>query len=45
MLAYYKLVDNLETFKCKWGINQCVCEVDIDANLEVKATIPKILCL
>jgi len=33
--AYYKLVNNLEMFNCKWGINHCVCEVDIDGNLQV----------
>ncbi len=26
--SYYKLVNNLQMFNQKWGVNQCICEVD-----------------
>ncbi len=25
--AYYKMSDDLDSFRSKWGINQCVCEI------------------
>ncbi len=32
--TYYKLVNDFETFKYKWGVNQCVCDVDCNGNLK-----------
>lgn len=26
--SYYKLVNNVQVFNQKWGVNQCICEVD-----------------
>ncbi len=28
--AYYKLIENIEMFKFKWCINNCICEVTHD---------------
>ncbi len=33
--AYYMLIDDLDTFRSKWGINQCICEIDDDGCLKI----------
>ncbi len=33
--SYYKLVNNLQMFYQKWGVNQCICEVDSDDCLNI----------
>jgi len=30
--TYYKLVNDLESFKFKWGVNQCICDIDYNGN-------------
>lgn len=33
--TYYKLINNLEMFKYKWAVNQCICDVSIDGSLQL----------
>jgi len=33
--TFYKLVRDMEMFRYKWGINQCICDVDEDGCLEL----------
>ncbi len=32
--SYYKLVNNVQVFNQKWGVNQCICEVDSEDCLK-----------
>ncbi len=32
--TYCKLVNDIETFKYKWGVSQCVCDVDCNGNVK-----------
>ncbi len=33
--AFYNLIMDIETFKYRWGINNCICEVDCDGSLNI----------
>ncbi len=32
---YYRLNENIEEFKFKWAINNCICDVDYNGNLQI----------
>ncbi len=31
--TYYKLVNDMDMFKCKWAVNHCICDVNVDECL------------
>ncbi len=33
--CYYMLIDDLDNFRSKWSIHQCICEIDEDGCLKV----------
>ncbi len=33
--SYYKLVNNVQVFNQKWGVNQCISEVDFEDVLNI----------
>ncbi|XDV25251.1 hypothetical protein PO909_029197 [Leuciscus waleckii] len=33
--SYYKLINDLESFKYRWEVKQCICEVDSDECLQI----------
>lgn len=33
--SYYKMVNDLDVFRGKWGIKQCICDVDPDGCLQI----------
>ncbi len=33
--AYYMLINDLDTSRSKWGINQCICEINNDGCLQI----------
>ncbi len=33
--AFYKLIENIEMFKFKWCVNNCICEVTHDGFLNL----------
>lgn len=33
--AYYQLIKDIETFKYTWGVEKCLCEIDIDGSLQI----------